>query len=697
MNNYIDYDKLFDFSIKRKLPIFRQGTIAECGLACLTMISVYHGHNVDLRSMRLKFPVNSRGITLSTLMDMCHSMGFLSRPIKLELDNIDKLKTPCVLHWDLEHFVVLSKVKRNLVIINDPAKGVLKLSFDEVSKHFTGIALEITKSESFTIITEKKKIKVFEVLGKIRGWSKTFLTVIFISFLLEVFSIVNPFYMQWIIDQVIVSADNSLLTLLSLIFLSIAIVNPVVSGFRDWCITRISSLIHIQWTQNVVTHLFKLPMAWFETRSVGDITSRIGSVGSIKDIITSNVLSAVIDGFMSLIMMVVMFFYSVKMTLFMVSFIVFYWLLRAFFIKKIQKQKEDVLESKAVQDSEIIESVRGMLTIKVTGIVRERLSRYINKSVDNSNKELSFYRVGICFSMLSHLLFGMCNIFIIWYGSNLTIHNNFTAGALIAFLSFSNMLGGRASSFIDKLIDVKLIKVYSERISDITLSTPIKRNLSKVSIDSIKENSLVLKNITFSYNDNEKPIFQDISLEIKTGSSIAIIGPSGSGKTTLAKIILGLFKPQKGVVLFGGVDIDKLDNDDFNGIIGAVMQDDQLFAGSILDNIVLFDSDINIELVVAVAKASFIHDDIMSMPMNYHTLVGDMGSSLSGGQKQRVLIARALYRKPRLLIMDEATSHLDIETEKAINNVISKMNVTRIIIAHRHETINMAENIFEIK
>lgn len=696
MNNYIDYNKLFDFSMKNTLPIFKQGAIAECGLACLTMISVFHGHNVDLRSMRLKFPIDGKGVSLSTLMDMCHSMGFLSRPIKLELNNIDKLKTPCILHWDLNHFVVLSKVKRKFVIINDPAKGVLKLSFDELSKHFTGIALEVTKSESFTIISERKKIKVFEALGKVKGWGKSFLTVIFISFLLEVFSIVNPFYMQWVLDQVIVSADNSLLTLLSLIFLSIAIVNPILSSFRDWCITRISSLIHIQWTQNVVTHLFKLPMTWFETRSVGDVTSRIGSVGSIKDIITSNVLSAVLDGFMSLIMMVVMFFYSIKMTLFMVFFIIVYWLLRSFFIKKIQKQKEDVLESKAIQDSEIIESVRGMLTIKVTGIVRGRLSKYINKSVDNSNKELVYYRTSLYFSMLSHLLFGMCNIFIIWYGSYLTIHNSFTAGALVAFLSFSNMLGGRASSFIDKLIDVKLINVYSERISDITLSPLVKKNISKVSIDNIKESGVILKNITFGY-DNERPILKNISLEIKTGSSLAIIGPSGSGKTTLAKIILGIFKPQEGGVLFGGIDIDDLDNDEFNGVIGAVMQDDQLFAGSILDNIVLFDNDMNIELAVIAAKASFIHDDIMSMPMNYHTLVGDMGSSLSGGQKQRVLIARALYRRPRLLIMDEATSHLDVETEKAINNVISKMSITRIIIAHRPETISMAESIFEIK
>ncbi|EJG5926537.1 ATP-binding cassette domain-containing protein, partial [Salmonella enterica] len=223
-----------------------------------------------------------------------------------------------------------------------------------------------------------------------------------------------------------------------------------------------------------------------------------------------------------------------------------------------------------------------------------------------------------------------------------------------------------------------------------------KKNISKVSIDNIKESGVILKNITFGY-DNERPILKNISLEIKTGSSLAIIGPSGSGKTTLAKIILGIFKPQEGGVLFGGIDIDDLDNDEFNGVIGAVMQDDQLFAGSILDNIVLFDNDMNIELAVIAAKASFIHDDIMSMPMNYHTLVGDMGSSLSGGQKQRVLIARALYRRPRLLIMDEATSHLDVETEKAINNVISKMSITRIIIAHRPETISMAESIFEIK
>jgi ATP-binding cassette subfamily B protein RaxB len=291
------------------------------------------------------------------------------------------------------------------------------------------------------------------------------------------------------------------------------------------------------------------------------------------------------------------------------------------------------------------------------------------------------------------LLFGIGRVTLIWLAIRLALDNAFSAGMLIAFIAYADQFIARAGGLIDKLMDFRMLRLHAERLADIAVAAP-EPSAQAAWEGPIPEASIELHHLSFRYADSEPWILRDCNLRIEAGESVAITGPSGCGKTTLAKIMLGLLQPTEGEVRFGGIDIRTLGLTNFRCWISAVLQDDRLFAGSIADNIGFFDPQLSMERVVAAANLAAIHEDIMRMPMGYQSLVGDMGSSLSGGQRQRVVLARALYRQPILLVLDEATSHLDAQREGAINVAVKALKMTRVVIAHRMETIESADRIF---
>jgi ATP-binding cassette subfamily B protein RaxB len=277
----------------------------------------------------------------------------------------------------------------------------------------------------------------------------------------------------------------------------------------------------------------------------------------------------------------------------------------------------------------------------------------------------------------------------------LALDGKFSAGMLIAFIAYADQFTSRVAGLIDKWVDFSMLKLHAERVADIALTEP-EQMAATAWNGTVPEASIELRNVSFRYADGEPWILKNCNLRIEPGESVAIVGPSGCGKSTLAKVVLGLLQPQEGEVRFGGTDIRKLGLDNYRQWVGAVMQDDQLFAGSIADNISFFDPGAAPMRIEEAARAAAIHDDISLMPMGYQSLVGDMGSSLSGGQKQRVILARALYRKPKLLVLDEATSNLDIERERQVNTVINRLKVTRLVIAHRPETVASARHVLVV-
>ncbi|GAB3039353.1 hypothetical protein GCM10027285_24520 [Oleiagrimonas citrea] len=356
---------------------------------------------------------------------------------------------------------------------------------------------------------------------------------------------------------------------------------------------------------------------------------------------------------------------------------------------------EERIVYRARQQTELMESVRGVQAIKLANKQALRNAKLMSATYEAARRDLKSQRIDIAFNALSKSISAGGRVFLVTVGAYLVIKANFTLGMLVAFLVIADQFMVKGGALIDKFIEFRMLKLHAERISDIALAEE-EAFASSAYSGADPDPTLVMESISFRYSDSDPWLFDRYSLKICEGESVAIIGPSGCGKSTLAKLMLGLLNPCDGKISVGGVDIRVLGMNRYRGMVAVVMQDDNLFAGSIADNISFFDQQANFEDVCEAARAAGIFDEISVMPMGFETLVGDMGSSLSGGQKQRIILARALYRKPKILVLDEATSHLDVRLEKYVNSAIQKMNMTRIVIAHRPETIASADRVIDL-
>lgn len=686
-----------NLSFRHKLPVLRQTQAAECGLTCVGMIAGFYGHQIDMVSLRHRFPSSQKGSTLTDVMSFAQNLGMGCRAVRLELDELHKLSLPCVLHWDLNHFVVLKSISKNTITIHDPARGVRKVAMDEVSRSFTGVALELYPAATFEQKNEKKSISMLNLIRNVSGIGSAFTQVALLSLALEFFGIISPFYMQWVIDQVLVSADRDLLTLLGVAFISITLFQNLISALRSWVTTWFSSMLSVQWSGNLCAHLLGLPLSYFEERHVGDILSRFGSIANIQSTLTGRFISSIFDGVMALVTLAVIFTYNANLTFVVIGLFLLYAVIRWISFEPFRQANEDQLLASAQAQSQLLESIRGVQAIKLNNKQDLRVSTFTNETVESTNKGITTQKLSIGFSTLQGTISGVGKIVLIWLAAGQVLDGNFTSGMLVAFISFSDQFISRSAGLINALIEFKMLRLHGERISDIVLTEKEQNMESNIAVaEQEGPVRLDIRQLSFRYSATDAEIFTGFNLTIEAGESIAIIGPSGQGKTTLAKLLLGLLKPVSGSICINGVDHTKLGMTHYRDLIGSVMQSDMLFAGSIMDNISFFDASLDRAHVERVARIAQIHDDIMVMPMGYNSMVGDMGSSLSGGQVQRVILARALYRKPRILILDEATSHLDVARESAINAAIKHMAMTRVIIAHRPETILSADRIIQI-
>ncbi|KVZ19965.1 ABC transporter [Burkholderia ubonensis] len=683
------------FGWGRRLPVILQTQAAECGLACVGMVAGYFGHDIDMMHLRQRFNTSLKGATLGDVMRIAQRLGLASRALRLELDELGQLRRPCILHWEMSHFVVLKRVERDHVVIHDPARGARKVPMDEVSRCFTGVALELLPTAGFERKRERESISMLQLIGSVLGVRSAFVQVLTLSVALELFGILMPFYMQWVMDHVLVSSDRDLLAMLGIGFAMVALFQTAITALRSWVVTWFSSLLSVQWSANVCAHLLRLPMTYFEQRHIGDVVSRFGAVGTIQNTLTSRFVGTLLDGAMAVVTLGMLFFYNRTLTWLVIALFVVYALLRALAYRPFRQANEDQIVYAARTQTQLLESIRGVQAIKLANKQDERVAIYANAMVETANKGIVIQRLSIGFSAVHGLVSSLGRVALIWLAARQVIEGSFSAGMLVAYISFADQFVGRGSGLIDALIEFRMLRLHGERLADIVL-TEVEADMegSVAHMPSTQREAppaISVRNLRYRYAEGEPWVLDGCSFDIAAGESVAIIGPSGQGKTTLAKLLLGLLDPHEGTIAVDGVDIRHLGLQHYRDRIGCVMQDDILFAGSIADNICFFDLDPDLARIEEAARLAQIHDDIAAMPMGYQSLVGDMGSSLSGGQCQRVLLARALYRRPDILVLDEATSHLDVARELAINEAVSAMPITRILIAHRPETIRSAE------
>ncbi len=668
---------------------------SECGIACAAMIASEYGLYVDIADLRRRFPVSLKGATLAQLIRHTEALGFVARPLRLEIEDLGELAVPCILHWDLNHFVVLKRVRGDRVAIVDPAVGERALPLSVVSKHFTGVALELTPTAEFKASDLRRRVRFRDLTGRVRGLPVALTQLLVLALALEVFALAAPLFSQFVVDEVVVSGDRELLDVLLVGFALLLITQTAISVLRHWLMMRLALDVNYQWSASLFAHLVRLPAAFFEKRHLGDIVSRFGSLSAMQNTLTTAVIGVVVDGIMALLALVILFLYSPTLTVVALLAVAAYGLIRLAFYRPFRDATEERLVLAAKEQSHFLETLRAMLPLKLSGRESERRARWQHLLADVFNRDVRTEKLGIVFSVSQTAITGAATLAIFYLGARLVMDNELTIGMLIAFASYQATFTGRMQALIGYAFDWRMLSLHAERLADIALEPPEAEPPAETDVQRLAPR-IELRNVSFRYADGEPWVLRHVSLVIEPGESVAIIGPSGCGKSTLMKIILGVLPPSEGDVLIDDVPIRRLGLRQYRRLIGAVLQDDQLLAGSISENIAFFDPQPDDRLIEVAARIAAVHDEIHRMPMGYQTLVGDLGTSLSGGQKQRVLLARALYKRPKILVLDEATSHLDVFNERRVNQAIAGLKLTRIVVAHRPETIASAQRVISL-
>src|SRR5215216_2774333 len=680
-----------------QLPIIRQTEAAECGLACLAMVASYHGHRLDLNTLRRRHPVSLNGVTLRGLIQVASHLQLLSRPLRFELEHLRQLRLPAILHWGMNHFVVLKAITRKGIVVHDPASGAKFLPHAEASKHVTGVALELAPAEGFLAKDERARLPLSAFWGQLAGSGHALLQILALSVVLQLLALAGPFYMQLTIDEVIARGDVDLLLVLALGFGLLMLIRTATSAIRSMILLVVQNVMHFELGARLFRHLIRLPTSFFEKRHIGDLLSRFSSLEPIRNLLAEGMIAAFIDGVMAAVTLAMIFFYSTQLALVVVAAVVLYAAVRLALYRVLWRRTEATIQARAQENSTFIETVRAIQSLKLFNRESEREAQWLNRYSDVVGANVRLGRAKIAFTTINDAIFGLENILVVYLAAKLALGNALTVGMIFAFMSYKQHFEGKAIQLVEKALDFRILGLHLERLSDIAL-TPLERGHDQTLAYIRKiRGRIELRKISFRYAETEPLVLENINLTIEPGEFVTIMGPSGGGKTTLVKIMLGLLEPTTGEVLIDGVALSTIGVRGYREQIAAVMQEDQLLSGSIADNICFFDSEVNHEKMIGCAQLAGIHEEIMRMPMTYNSLVGDMGSSLSGGQIQRVLLARALYHQPRILFLDEGTAHLDLDNERKINENLTRMRMTRVNVAHRPDISAGADRIIRIE
>ncbi len=690
---------------RRRVPLVLQSEAAECGLACLAMVAGSHGLDTDLHSLRQRFELSSRGATLAHLMDISEQMGLSNRAVRLELDEMPALRTPCLLHWDLNHFVVLVKADAQRITIHDPAMGERTLTLKEASQHFTGVALELVPAAGFRARKERSRWRLRTLFAGQSGLWRAFSQMAVLSLVLEVFAILMPMLSQWVIDDVIVSRDTPLLAVLAGSLCLLALMSLLTRLMRGWIVLGASLSWKFRSSTQVFRHLIRLPLSYFDKRHTGDVMSRFASVDTIQDTLTRELVEAVLDGVVSLATLGLMFAYSPKLAAIVLIVATLYLVVRLAVFGPYRRASEELIVRQAQAQTFLMETLRGMSAIKFFSRPGWRVAGWMNQQASMVNARVKQERINLLHQGVNGVIGAIEQALVLYLAAQMIIAEQFSIGMLVAFIAYKGQFLQRANDLIERIISLRLLRLQGDRLADIVL-TPTEPTSSTGPLASAhrmppqtgattspQPMTLSLRDVVFRYASDENPVLDRVNLDLHTGQAMVVLGPSGCGKSTLMKILSGQVTPESGEVLLNGEPIARLGAESFRSVLGTVFQDDQLFSCSIHDNIAMNDTEATAEKVQAAAALACVHDDIARMPMGYQTLVGGMGATLSGGQKQRILLARALYKQPRFLLLDEYTSHLDFATERRVQDAINALGCGRFIITHREHSVREGDEV----
>ena len=678
-----------------KTPTVYQMEATECGAASLSMIFAYFGKHIPLEKMRIETGVSRDGCNAGNIMRAAKKYGLECHGYRKEPQALKKLTPPCIIHWNFNHFVVFEGFKNGKAVINDPALGRRKLSWEELASSFTGVVITFALTPDFT--KEKKKSGLGEFISKrLSGEGAVIAKMLFVGLLLVFPGIVFPVLCQIFMDDVLAAGNLDWFWQLIVFMAAAVLLQAGLSAYRSSLMIKLQKKKALLSARDFLYDMFKLPISFFDQRYAGDLASRVANNNSINEFLIGDSAETVLNLIIVLFYLVLLCIYSPILTAVAVASAAINVLISRITSGYLSELSIKLQQDRGKLSGAVCAGLGITSTLKASGAETEYVERILGYSAKSSCLEQRFNRAQQIAGIIPQAVKTAADMAILLIGGFLVIEGRLTVGQLVAFTTLFGSFSEPAEKLVSFVKDFQTTKADINRVQDI-MSYPADEKydetVEKLDITTKLNGSVELKNIAFGYSRLKPPIVENFSFRVPCGSSIAFVGASGCGKSTVSKIVSGLYEPWEGTLLFDGVPLRQIPNGVVNASVSTVSQSITLFSGTVRDNLTMWNSKVSEADMIAAAKDACIHDIITQKPGAYDFRLTEGASNLSGGQRQRLEIARALVLNPTVLIMDEATSALDPIVEKQIIDNIKRRGCTCIIIAHRLSAIRDCDEI----
>ena len=675
-----------------RVPLILQSQRAECGLAAITMIANCHGHDLDLVAMRRRF--GDVAPNLNAILTIAGRLGLISRPLRLDLNDLPKLVLPAILHWEFDHFVVVTQIRRGRVTLHDPAVGRRVIDRQQLDIAFTGVAVEFTRAPDFMAQAARAKPSLLGLLKSFRGLGRYLALMLSLLVVTQMLALVPPVATQLLIDELVLGQDRQwlyrVIAGIALVMLATLLIDTMRRRIGLFTGMRLAT----DSTAKVVHHLLSLPAATIERRPVGDLLSRIDSLRPLRTVLTETILHAIVQGVVVLTTVTLMLVYSRRLAGVAILALTLAILIQLAILPRSRSLNLEALLATARSGNSLIDSLRAYMSVNALGLTGQRLAHWQHGFIAATNAQAR----GGQLSILAGAAQGATNVFeyVLFLGIGIegVLTKQLTLGVLFAFMSLRGRLTSATVEFMASARQIYLARSHLDRVAEVIAEEP-ERDSSLATLRQPLDGVITCTQLEFHYPGGPA-VIRGFDAHIDAGESIVIRGPSGVGKSTVLRLLAGTLCADRGSLSYDGIEAELFDRDALRRQFGIVLQSDRLFEGSIADNISCFESTPDVGRIREAAQLAVIWDDVQALPMGLHTPICGASGGLSGGQVQRLLLARALYRRPRVLFLDEATSHLDHATERCVVDNLGSLGVTSISVAHRRNAVAAASRTIEL-
>jgi len=675
-----------------RVPTVLQMNTLECGAACLSMVLGFHGHPERMSTLSERLGIGRDGVSARSLLRVARSYGLTSRAYRMEPPDLHRLDLPAILHWQFKHYVVLERVGAQSVTLIDPAFGRRTVSIGEVGKQFTGVALTFVPTPAFERRAAEPE-RPFELLvqrlRQVPGLTGITLQLLAATALMQGAALLSALLLQVVVDRVIGRGMHGALLPLGLAAVAAAVGYAALGGVRTLVLAGAQVRVDQHLMQDFVQHLLRLPHRFFSSRPSGDLLMRLSSNAALRDLLTGQLLTSVLDSGMLITFTVVLAIRSPTMALAALAVVALYVVITVLEARPLRELSQLDAQAQAATQSQLLETLQGIATVKASGAeqtVFQQWNVLFGRSLHTTWRKTVF--AGMMGALLGTLRFaGPLGLLLV--GTQQVLDGQMSVGTMLSLNALAVAMLAPVSSLATTTTQVMAARTQLERLNDVLTSPP--EPVPDRPVVSTLQGAVELRDVSYSYDQDAPPALRNISLRIEAGQFVALVGASGSGKSSLLRLLLGLAQPSGGTILFDGIPVNAYHPQQLRQQLGSVLQESSVFSGTIYQNIAFGRSAVTLEEAMQAARQAALANEIQQMPMGYFTRLSEGGFGLSGGQRQRLALARALVGRPRVLLLDEATSQLDTLSEAEIQQHLSHMNCTRIVAAHRLATIRQAD------